>query len=400
MSLARWKFRHIFWSIAATIFLSLLGLAFWPRSVPVDFAFASDGLMSVTLRDQGYTRIRDVYSVTAPLVGRLLRVQKKAGDTVAADEIVARILPVDPSLLDLRSEATAQAMIRSAQAALSFAQAETQRAQSQVDYARGEQRRNEALLAIHGVAESTVARARLDLRTAEAALATAQASIRMREAELEAAQSQLLPSAAGAIEAGEIIEVRSPAAGRVLRVLQQSENIVGPGTSLLEVGDPAQLEVVLEMLSSDAVQIREGAPVTIDHWGANAQLGGIVRHVEPFGTTKISALGVEEQRVNVLVDLTDPPEVWAALAHGYRVEGAVEIWRRDSVIQVPVACLFRSGDSWALFRAEEGRARLTRVEVGQTNGETAEILSGVEPGETIVLYPGQDVADGARITQR
>jgi len=196
------------------------------------------------------------------------------------------------------------------------------------------------------------------------------------------------------------VEIHAPVTGRLLRVLQESESIVAPGTPVLEMGDPADLEIVVEFLSTDAVQINEGDAAAITAWGGNQPLRGRVRRIEPYGFIKVSALGVEEQRVNVIIDLLDEPAQWAALGHGYRVEAAVTIWRQDEIVQLPVAALFRSEGQWAVYRVEDGRATLRTVEIGQENGRMAQIISGLEAGDTIVMYPGPQIHDGIAVKRR
>jgi HlyD family secretion protein len=243
-------------------------------------------------------------------------------------------------------------------------------------------------------------RARLELRVAESALATAREGIRMREAELAAARVRLMQPG-GAADAGAVVEVPAPVAGTVLRVTQESESVISAGAEVMTLGDPSDLEIVVEMLSTDAVQVRPGAEVVIENWGrAEAPLRGWVRLVEPYGFLKISALGVEEQRVNVVVDFDEPPAERSALGHGFRVEAAVVTWETDSAVQAPVGALFRSGGQWAVFRVVAERARLTPVEVGRDNGRNAEILSGLEEGETLILYPGERISDGVRVRRR
>lgn len=393
------RFRNLFWAGAGLILLVLLVYAFWPRPVLVDLAAAARGPMTVTVRDEGRTRVRDVYVVSAPVAGRLLRVERESGDAVEAGETVARLLPSQPALLDARSESEARAAVRSAEAALSFASAEATSALAALNFAQAEFNRIEALHEGGVASQGALDRVRLDYRRAQAAYNTAQAGVRMREAELEAAQARLQPDHVDG--ENEVVEIEAPASGLVLQVLQESESPVAAGAPLMEIGNPADLEIVVELLSTDAVRVSEGAAALITDWGDGAApLRGRVRRVEPYGFLKISALGVEEQRVNVIVDLVDPQEEWRRLGHGFRVEAAIETWSGDDVLQVPVPALFRHEGEWALFTVEGGRARLTPVEVGHDNGEVAEILSGLSGGETVVLYPGETVSDGAAVEAR
>jgi HlyD family secretion protein len=344
--------------------------------------------------------VRNEYVVSAPVGGRLLRVGYKPGTHVTAGETIARILPADPEFLSTRTRAETQAGARSAEAALAAARADVERAEAQDRYARGEVERIEALRLQDLTSAEALDRARLQQRTAEADLSRARESVHMREAELAAARArQLEPGAEGGD--GNVVEVRAPITGRVLRVTQESESVIVSGAEIITLGDPSDLEVVAEFLSTDAVQARPGASAFIENWGRpETPLRGRVRLVEPYGFLKISALGVEEQRVNVIVDFVDPPSEWSTLGHGYRVEVSIVTWETEDAVQAPVSALFRDGDRWAVFRSDSGRARLTPVEVGHDNGQNAEILSGLDAGETIVLYPGEQVRDGVRIVPR
>ena len=393
------NFRTVFWTIAGLALAVLLALAFQPQPVLVDLADVTRNALTVSVRDEARTRVREVYVVSAPLGGRLLRINHHAGDSVAAGDVLATILPGDPALLDARSQVEARAAVRSAEAALAFANAEAERAGLEYNFARTEAERIETLFGTGVASQGAVDRVRLARRTAFAGLNTARANIARVEAELEAAQARLSRPGQDSANGG-LVEIHAPVTGRLLRVLQESESIVAPGTPVLEMGDPADLEIVVEFLSTDAVQIHEGDAAAITAWGGNQPLRGRVRRIEPYGFIKVSALGVEEQRVNVIIDLLDEPAQWAALGHGYRVEAAVTIWRQDEIVQLPVAALFRSEGQWAVYRVEEGRATLRTVEIGQENGRMAQIISGLEAGDTIVMYPGPQIHDGIAVKRR
>lgn len=393
------NFRTVFWTIAGLALAVLLALAFRPQPVLVDLADVTRNALTVSVRDEARTRVREVYVVSAPLGGRLLRINHHAGDSVAAGDVLATILPGDPALLDARSQVEARAAVRSAEAALAFANAEAERAGLEYNFARTEAERIETLFGTGVASQGAVDRVRLARRTAFAGLNTARANIARVEAELEAAQARLSRPGQDSANGG-LVEIHAPVTGRLLRVLQESESIVAPGTPVLEMGDPADLEIVVEFLSTDAVQIHEGDAAAITAWGGNQPLRGRVRRIEPYGFIKVSALGVEEQRVNVIIDLLDEPAQWAALGHGYRVEAAVTIWRQDEIVQLPVAALFRSEGQWAVYRVEEGRATLRTVEIGQENGRMAQIISGLEAGDTIVMYPGPQIHDGIAVKRR
>lgn len=391
-------FRSAFWGGAAILLLLLLVLAFRPRPVAVDTAETWRGPMQVTVRDEGHTRVRNEYIVYAPVNGQLQRVPFKPGAAVEAGQVVARIHPGDPAFLDARERAQAQAAVRAAEAALSAARAELERAEAQARFARTELTRIERLRERNLAAADAHDQARLSLRVAEAAHATAANSVRMREAELDAARVRLTRPADSDSEP---VDVLTPVSGRVLRVARESAGVIAAGEEILSIGDPADLEVVVEMLTTDAVLVEPGADVIIEDWSRLTNpLAGRVRLVEPYGFRKISALGVEEQRVNVIIDFTGPREEWSMLGHGYRVEAAVVTWRADDVLQAPVAALFRDAGEWALFRIEAGRAMLARLEVGRDNGQSAQILSGIDAAVPVILYPGEEIEDGTRVAPR
>lgn len=401
MTVRRFKlnFRTLFWAAVALALAALLFLAFRPRPVMVDLGEVARGPMTVTVRDEARTRARDVYVVSAPVSGRLLRIGNRAGERVVAGTVIAIIQPAPAAFIDERSRREVQAGVRSAEAALALARAELEGAEARLAHARLEVARAETLFAASVVSQSALDRARLEVRTAEAAVDNARAGAGVRQAALEAARVRLAePSAEGS--GGRTVAIRAPVSGRVLRVLQESETVVAQGAPVIEIGDPGNLEVVAELLSSDASRIREGASAVIDAWGGGSALRGRVRKVEPYGFLKISALGVEEQRVNVIIDPVDPPAAWGAVGHGYRVEVAVTVWSANTVVRTPVASLFRRGGRWAVFKVEHGRARLQPVEIGQDNGDMAEVRSGLKPGDRVVLHPSQSVSDGARVRER
>lgn len=403
------KFRTVFWIAAAVVVVVLLVYAFRPQPVPVDLAEVSRGPMVVTVRDEGRTRVRDEYVISAPVAGRLRRIELDPGEHVHVGDVVALIDPGPPAFLDTRAAAEGRAAVEAARATLAAAQTERVRAQAELEFARTELERIENLRGRDLASADALDRARLQLRRAETALGAAEETVRVRSAELDAARSRLLQPGgsgdsdddSGGTEMESSVAVRAPIAGRVLRLLQESEAVVAVGTALLSLGDPNDLEIVVEMLSTDAVQVERDADVIITGYGRDAApLRGRVRLVEPYGFTKVSALGVEEQRVNVIVDFVDAAAERPALAHGFRVDAAVVTWSADDVLRVPVAALFRSGGRWAVFRVLDRAARLTFIEIGRNNGEFAEVTSGLDAGETVVLYPGERVTDGAKVRRR
>jgi HlyD family secretion protein len=376
---------------------------FRPAAVAVDLVTVDRGPLLVGVSDEGETRVRDMYVVSAPVPGLMRRVELEAGDAVIADQtLVARIEPSDPSFLDVRSEAEARATVDAASAARTLAAAQVRRAQADLDFAQAELQRIRALARAHTVSANDLDAAERRARTADAALAEAQAERKVRESEYQLARARLVTPGGARQRAADCdcLNVISPVSGSVLRILKESEGVVQSGTPLVEVGNPDDLEIVVDLLSADAVRVEPGQRVIIEAWGGDAPLDGKVRRVEPFGFTKVSALGIEEQRVNVIIDITSPREHWPRLGHGYRVEPQIVLWESDDVLRVPLSALFRHEQRWAVFVVQGGRARLRPVEIGQGNGLEAEVVSGLEAGERVIAHPGDRVAPGARVTER
>ena len=297
--------------------------------------------------------------------------------------------------------------MQAAQAALRVAQADYMRANADYELAQENYDRTKQLWESDTVSKAALDRAERELQAARAALDTATAAISMRAAELKNAQAQLIgfddQRLAAALGAGQLkpIPLKSPETGTVLRVMQESETVLPPGTPIMEIGNIEEdLEVVVELLSTDAVQVKPGDRVIIDKWGGIGPLSGVVDRIDPWGFTKFSALGVEEQRVRVYVRFTDPPQSRGRLGHGFRVEARIVIWEEEDAVIVPSSALFRDAGSWAVFVVSDGVVEIRRVEVGQNNGVTASIVSGLEPGERIVLYPGSELEPGTRVAQR
>lgn len=393
-------FRTVFWGAAAIVVLIFLSLAFRPQAVPVDLAEVTREELVVTVRDQGRTRVRNEYIVSAPVGGQLLRIEYKPGAQVAAGDVLARILPSDPSLLDVRSRAELEAAVRSAEAALALAHAEVERAAAQLDFAQMESERIIRLRTEDVIAVEAYDRAALQLRVAETNHESSFENARVREGELAAAQARLVGSN---IEGSEefVVTVTAPTSGQIMSVAQESQSVISGGAEIMTLADPEDLEIVAEFLSTDAVEVESGAPAFVENWGRDrAPLRGQVRLVEPYGFLKVSALGVEEQRVNVIVDFVGSQEDWSTLGHGYRVEVAVVTWQERDVLQLPVAALFRDDNRWAVFRVEDGRAHLTPIEIGRNNGQQAQVVAGIEAGQVIVMFPGEQLAEGVRIAER
>ncbi len=394
----KWR-RKIGWIIALIVVVMAIGYGFLPQPVLVDAAPVTRGLLRVTVREEGKTRVVDRYVISAPVSGFLQRIALEVGDSVRGGQIVARLEPLRSSALDPRSRAEAEARIETAQASLQASQESTRVAAEDARFAESELARLQSLYDAGTIPREQLDRAETEARRTKANLETSQANVTVAERELEAARVALKNfTAASHTAPAELVEVRAPTAGRVLKRFRESEGVVNAGESLLEMGSPRTLEVQIEVLSSDAVRIAPGTRVLFERWGGDQPLEGIVRTVEPFGFTKVSALGVEEQRVLVIADFTSPHEQWERLGDGYRVEAVFILWEGQNVLQVPASALFRHGDGWAVFVIAEGKAARRVVEVGHRSGLTAEVVSGLNEGDQVVVHPSNDLKDGAEVT--
>jgi HlyD family secretion protein len=398
ITLRRW----ILWGGLAALGVVVLVLALRPAPVEVDVASVVRGRLAVTLDEEGQTRVRDRYVVSAPVAGRLRRIELEPGDPVQAGKTaVATFVPSDPALLDLRARGEVEARVGAARAAEQRARAESDRARAQLALARSEHTRIRRLAEAGVVSQENLDQVQRNLEATTSALGAAERAAAGALHELRAAQARALevrPAQSGGRL--ETLTLRSPIDGVVLRRLRESEAVVPAGEPLLEVGDPANLEIVADYLSADAVAMRPGMPVEIERWGGERPLSGRVRRVEPGGFLKISALGVEEQRVNVVIEFEDPRQAWAALGDGYRVEVRVVTWQGSDVIKVPGSALFRQGNGWAVFLVRGRSAELRTVEVGHRGELEAEIRSGLAPGDKVVVHPPDGLEPGAKLKPR
>jgi HlyD family secretion protein len=391
--------------IAAAVALGLvaaLAYAFLPGPVPAELGAVVRGPLVVTVDQDGKTRVRDRYVVSAPLQGQLLRIALRAGDPIEAGRTqLAVIEPKEPDLLDPREEAQAQAKVKAAEAVLQRTAPLLMAAEAEANLARKELDRLTRLREARVASQQEFDAAAQREQVAAQNLRAAQFASRIAEFELEMARAVLVrskPRSPG--ETPPRLEIIAPVSGRVLRVFQESATVVQAGARLLEVGNPIDLEAEIDVLSADAVKVRPGARVILEHWGGSEPLAGRVRVVEPSAFTKVSALGVEEQRVNVIVDLVDPPEKRPTLGDAYRVEARIVVWEATDVLKVPAGALFRRGDGWAAFVVAGGRAEERAVEIGHRNDAEAEVLAGLGEGERVVLYPGDRVRPGVRVAAR
>lgn len=388
---------------ALVAILVLVGVvyAYLPKPVPVDLGTARRGPLVVAVREDGRTRVADRFEMSAPVNGNLGRLELAAGDRVAQGQVLARIVPLPSPLLDARSRAGAEARVAQAQAAARQSRAAIARAEASLSMAASEAARQRRLGERGATSPAALERAELAERSAREELASARFGARVAGHEVAMAQAALGAGRAGG-EGAESLEITSPVDGVVLQVHQESEGVVQAGAPILELGDPGRLEVVVDVLTTDAVDIAPGAPVAIVNWGGDGAIAAHVRRVEPSAFTRVSALGVEEQRVNVLIDLDAPRERWASLGDGYRVEAEIRLWEGDEVLQVPSSSVFRHEGSWAVYVVGDGDDTVSRrpVEVGHRGEQAVELTSGLRPGERVVLYPSDRVAEGVTVTPR
>ncbi len=389
--------------LIGALLLGVLWWAFRPQPVLVELAEVSEGPFEQTIEEDGKTRVRERYVVSAPLAGKMQRITLKAGDTVMEGDTLAIIAPSAPALLDARTERELGERVGSAEAGKQRATAEVARARASLEKSAADLERSRKLAEKNYVSASALEQAALAVKLNQRELEAAKHGEQAAEYEVAVARAALFrlrQEASGKNIAGQQWEVRTPVAGKVLKVLQESESAVGVGAPLLEIGQPAELEVVVDVLSSDAVQIPPGAKVRFERWGKAELLEGVVRRVEPAAFTKISALGVEEQRVNVIIDLTSPAERWQTLGDGYKVDARIITASLDQAVKVPVSALFRAGDQWAVFAASEGRAVKRIVKLTSRGATVAVVQDGLKVGEKVIVHPGDSVSDGKEIRER
>lgn len=383
------------------IFL-LVGLVvwgLWPKPVLIETGVVARSPLTVRVSEEGKTRVKNRYVVAAPVAGKMRRVALKPGDMVKANEtVLTTIEPGVAPLLDPRARAQAEAVVSMHKASKKQAVENLEALRSAAALAEAERERFRSVTRTGTVSASERERIEMEAAVKSAEVRAAEFSLQVIDYEIAQARAALeRPDASGS---GNLVEVKSPVSGRILKVMQESEMVVSPGVAILEVGDPQDIEIEAEILSRDAVAIEEGDAVEVDQWGGDMPLKARVRRVEPAAFTKVSALGVEEQRVIVLSDLVDPPEASKALGDRYRVEVRVAVWHSDDVLVVPAGALFREGNLWKTFVFRYGEARLTQVEAGHSDGRFTEILSGLGAGDEVLLHPPDTVKDGTRVAKR
>jgi HlyD family secretion protein len=381
--------------------VAALVYGFMPRPVFVDVIAVSRGPLSVTVDAEGKTRVIDRFIVSAPVAGYARRSALDVGVAVVKGQTLVELEPRRSEVLDPRTRAEAKARVAAAEATESGAKENVRGSKADSALAESELKRIRSLHKRQYATEERLDRAVAEGRRAQAALRSAEFAVKVARFELDAARTALKYSGnSGGRGADGPMAIKAPVEGRVLKILQESEGVVNSGDPLVEIGDPTALEVEVEVLSADAVRIKPGTRVLFERWGGTVPLEGVVRVVEPAGFTKVSALGVEEQRVLVITDITSAPEVWAGLGDGYRVEASFILWEADSVLQVPSSVLFRYGDSFAAFAVEGSKAVRRSVEVGHRSGLSAEVLSGVTEGEVLITHPDDSIDDGVSVRTR
>lgn len=381
---------------------ALVAYVFRPQPVQVDIAEVTRGPLQVTVDEDGQTRIRERYVVSAPLAGRLLRIDLDPGDNAETGQLLAVIEPRDPDLLDARAHAESQARVESAKAAVEQAEANFNGAAATLKLAQQDAAKRDELYKSGATTKKERDDAELleQVRTQEHT--ASRFAVQVARFQFQLAEAALTHTASGTGQPRPTtrLQIHAPCAGRVLRVFQKSEGFISPGTPLLEFGDPTDLEAVVDVLSTDAVAVKPGDEVVIDHWGGEHPLRGRVRVIEPSAFTKVSSLGVEEQRVNVIIDFVEPPQSRPGLGDGYRIETAIVTWKGDDIVKVPTSALFRSNEQWAVFKIVDGKVAKATVTLGRRNGREAQILEGLAAGEQVVAHPSDEVHEGIAVEQR
>lgn len=387
--------KRALWSVAGVVVAGSIGASYLPKPTPVEVELVGRGPLRVEVEADGQTQVKRRYVVSAPVSGVISRPEQRAGDAVKLGEPLLTLTPIEPPLLDARSRAQADAQVKVATAARAQAEAQVELARTSLSFARSELERERKLAESGTTSPASLEAAEVKVRTAEQQLAAARLGVTAARFQEEAAAAVVLRASGRTGDAG--VALRAPTDGRVLRVLVKDGGVVAAGMPILEVADPTDLEIVVDLLSTDAVNVRVGAPVSVVRWGGPAVLAAVVRNVEPAGFTKVSALGVEEQRVNVIADFSGDPAARAPLGDGYRVEARVVVADLPEVLRMPLSALFRSGEDWAVYAVRDKRAVMARVKLGRRNEKFAEVLEGIEAGARVVLRPGDRLKAGGQV---
>lgn len=399
-NLAEWGSRLF---IPFIVMVVLTGFYFAMREKPVmvDLAVIEQGEMQVTIQEEGETRVRDIYMVSSHIAGHLDRTNLDEGESVKANKtIIASIHPLDPPLLDERKITELAAAVEAAKSAITLAEAEQQAALIGLELAVSEYERASKLSIKKIISERQLEKSLNNVKLGKAHVKSSTAKVSLRKAELASARARLKqPRTDDTSPVGNncCIKLISPIDGVVLKVYARSRQAVSPGTKIAEIGDPANLEIIVDLLSRDAPKVPPGTKVLITEWGGEKNLEAVVRRIEPAAFTKISSLGIEEQRVNVVLDLSTVPR---KLGAGYRILATLVIWKQDNIVQVPIGALFRSNGSWSVFVAHKGNVSLRKVEIGKMNNHHGQVLGGIKKGDVVVLYPNDQINDGSRVELR
>ncbi|MBI5592014.1 MAG: HlyD family efflux transporter periplasmic adaptor subunit [Deltaproteobacteria bacterium] len=395
------KRRTLSVSIIIIAVVLVTGYGLLPGATDVDLVNVFRGPLQVTIEEEGRTRLKERFVISAPTSGVMRRIDAKVGDPVQQGQTVAMLEPVWSQALDPRSRAEAEAGVSAATAALKAAREKERAAAADTEYLEKKLERITDLHANGYVAKDQFDQAVSEVNKARALRHSAEAAVDVSRFELDRTRTSLQSFTSRKSDAShQTINILSPITGTIFRIYRESEGTVGAAEPLMDVGNVENLEVRVEVLSSDAVRIKKGTPVLFKRWGGAESLSGAVRVVEPAGFTKISSLGVEEQRVLIIADILSPPDKWRALGDGYRLEAHFVVLEAKDVLQVPNSALFRSEKDWAVFVSDKGKARKRLVEVGQRNGFTAEILSGIHENEKVIAHPDESIGDGSRIQSR
>ncbi len=396
--LVRWIKRGLMVAFVLAV-AAMVVVAWMPKPVSVETAHAEVGGLLVNVVEDGRTRVKDRFVVSAPLSGNLARIELQPGDDVEEGMVLARILPLSTPLMDTHTRSQAESRLSAAAAGAKQGKAQVVRARAALKFAEQELARVRPLVRDGIESAMALQRAELDVETRTAELTSAKFAVRVAAHEQQMAKSALQRIDGTEEHRGDQLVVTSPISGRILAVHRESEGVTQAGAPLVEIGDPSALEIVVDVLTRDATQIERGAVAVIDRWGG-APLQAKVRLVEPSAFTRMSALGVEEQRVNAVLDLDQPYADWRQLGEGYRVEARIEIWRAEEVLKVPASALFRHEGGWAVFTVQDEAAALAVVDVGRRSGLEAQILAGLEPSTRVIVHPSDRVAEGVAVRYR
>ncbi|MFN7223084.1 MAG: efflux RND transporter periplasmic adaptor subunit [Paracoccaceae bacterium] len=391
--------RRLISVIAVLALLAGIVWAFLPRPVEVEVAEVGPRTIVVAVAEEGEARIREVFTISATIGGKLRRIDLHAGDTVFAQKtVVAVIGPAAPALLDSRARSVAEATRSAALSAVDLAAAQVAQAEAALEFKAAEADRSRALFERSAISQRVFDTGILEQRTAQAAVDSARANLAVRQRELESAEAVLGTGDPYGAESC-CVDIIAPVSGRVLRVLTENEQVVLPGTPIMEIGNPGNMEIAVDLLSRDAVRVREGSEAQITGWGG-APIAARVERIEPSARTRVSALGIDEQRVRVILTLRGDPAEWQLLGHGFRVIAHINLWKGEDVLSIPVGTLFRDGSEWAAYAVQDGRAQLRIVTLGERNESYAQVLSGVKAGDQVILHPSDLVADGTAVSHR